>query len=203
MLHVPYSKFVEYVCSPSHERFGVIRQFLSWGDYEPEKDFYLLLNNAIRRSALSNKPLLVEDVLAKTKHQTKLEHYPTLIENFEKWRSKKKCTFFSPPHAVWKSSLISIPLKPLLGFEVDGVRYLAFFHCRKSIEIKKNAADFLLHIPAEAYAAKHLMGYRYCMIDLRVPKTWTLGNIKPGVSQQLHWEADNFARMYQTIDSAA
>lgn len=151
----------------------------------------------------SGLPLSVFSVVSQTEHQTKLDHYPDLIENFEKWRWRKKKDFIQPVNAIWKSENLKISLRPDLAFESAGEKFLGFLNFKKNLDIKKNAAEFLLHVPAEAYEKNGIVGYRYCLINLRDARMWTLGNMQSGLSKQLYREAENFASMYHDIEDAA
>ena len=203
MLIVPFSVFTEFLCSQSHERFAVVRKFASWGEYSREKDPYLLLKQAVRKSAKNGTPLDVEVVLDNTDHQFKHDSYPTLTANFESWRKRHSRTFLDPVNAVWKSGHLTVNVKPDLAFETKGVRYLTFIHWKKNLTITKSAADCALHIPAEAYEKKGLVGYRYCFLDLWAPKLYTLGNVKSGMNPLLHNEAASFLTIYNNQDQAA
>ena len=201
MIQIPFSLFIEFVLSPSHERFAVVKKSRTRGAYGPQKDFYLLLKNEMRRSVLRNERVNIERVLGRTDHTAKHDNYPAIAENFERWRCQKKRDFFVPPEAIWRSKSVTIKVQPDVAFECQGQRYAGFMHYRKDLEIKKSAADFLLHVPAEAFDAKGILGYRYCLIDVRTPKAWNLGNLRPATSKQLQLEAESFASMYRELDA--
>lgn len=201
MLQIPFSLFAEFVLSPSHERFGVVKKSRTRGEYDPRKDFYLLLKREMTRCVQRGEPMMIERVLQRTGHAAKHDNYPELAANFEHWRSQKKRTFFTPPEALWRSPSLAIRVQPDVAFDCQGQRWAGFMHCRKDLEVKKAASSFLLHVPAEAFDARGLLGYRFCLIDLRAPKTWTLGNPEPAISKLLQREAEAFASMIQELDT--
>jgi hypothetical protein len=43
--------------------------------------------------------------------------------------------------------------------------------------------------------------HSFCLIDLRTPKTWAIGNPEPAISKQLQREAEAFASMHHELDA--
>ena len=203
MPQVPFSVFADFVCTPSQDRYSIVEKFKLRGEYKVEEDLYLLAKQEIYKKALSGKTISLSSVLSKTHHKTKHDIYPIPLNNFESWRNKQKRIFHRPPRALWKAPYLNVSVRPRLAYESKGDKYVVILHYKKKVVVKKKAADFLLHLVAEAYDANNIVGYRYSLIELAIPREWKLGNRMPSVSAQLLVDAQAFASIFNKIDEAA
>ena len=125
MIEISLTQFVDFTIRTGTTRVTKVRELKSRGNqYDPKIDFWRILRESIIEHCRSNSKerLEIREVLKKVLSDKKIKNFPLRIEGYNKFRSKKKISWFEPPRAEWEHSGVNVRVNPELGLNINGRR---------------------------------------------------------------------------------
>jgi hypothetical protein len=115
--------FVDYYYTPSLHKDAKMQEFGQ--NYGREKDLYKIIRETIIRTHKKNLlPTALNQALVGLTDQTKIKHYPLIIDAYKEWWGNNNIKWLKPPKAPYIRHGVQISVNPELGLVINGTPYL-------------------------------------------------------------------------------
>lgn len=201
-IKISLTSFIDFVHKTGTTRITLIRKLKSeYGrDYERVTDFWRLLRNAIIKIHKDELPVsYLNHVIQGISNKTKLNNYPARIDNFKKWRGRKKIKWIGARTKIWKFDNLAIRVNPELGLNINGENYILklYFKQKKLSRITSATILHLIDKSSTGNRDKFISG----ILDLSAGKLITLKNKnKNDIESLLRGEASAFTSMWGNVE---
>ena len=113
-MDISLTTFVDFVNSTGVKKRDIVFKNLFKGEYDPRKDFYRILRNAIVTMHKNDDPSSKLPQLVLTFDKKKTKHYNLLIKGYQKWASRKKISYIKDDSRIFTLNQLDIRVNPEL-----------------------------------------------------------------------------------------
>lgn len=172
--------------------------------YEPSKDFYKYVRDAIQNM---HKKSLNKDVLDKLLEnltdEKKKSNYPSVIDGYKKFLGRTKYEWFNPPRKEWKIGNLRISLNPELGLEKKKKNGESTFYVIKLYfkdeQINKSQIQQIITLMEMQLRGKvDYSEVKFCVLDVRKGKLLEYEANKEDIAL-FEGEARSFAAIWEYL----
>lgn len=200
-IKISLTSFIDFVHKTGTPRITLIRKLKSeYGkDYERVTDFWRLLRNAIIKIHKDELPVShINHVLQGISNKTKLNNYPSRIDNFKKWRGRKKIKWIGTKKKIWKFDNLTIRVNPELGLNINGENYILKLYFKQKKLSRITSATILHLIDNSSIGSRD--NFISGILDLSVGKLITSKNKNENdIEALLRGEASAFTSMWYNV----
>lgn len=175
MPDVSLTTFMDFVSKSGSAKLTVVRQWKNKPEYHPARDFYKLVRDTIVEMHRSGGvPGMLAGLLDGLGNQNRLAHYPSVIDGYSRWLSRRRHEWFGPPNASWAHGDLAVTVNPELGLVISDVPHIIKLYFKAEPLSRQNAAVImgLMGLACrDQVGDDHMVG----VLDVRNARLYTRG----------------------------
>lgn len=168
MPKITLTDFLNIVSKSGSPKTTAVSQVKNKAAYNPATDFYKKIRDKIIEvHQKEEQPAALLDMSYVTDPK-KIPHFEAITGGYVKWWGDNKLVWFSPPSDTYVYNSIEVGIKPELGLQVEGEKYLIKLYFKKD-DLPKNRSDIVLYL-MENTLRKHCADEIMAILDVRNSK---------------------------------
>ena len=173
-MDISLTTFVDFVNSTGVKKRDIVFKNLFKGEYDPRKDFYRILRNAIVTMHKNDDPSSKLPQLVLTFDKKKTKHYNLLIKGYQKWASRKIISYIKDDSRIITLNQLDIKANPELILNIKNqptVEKLYF----KDTPLTIDASNMIVTLLSLAFGeTDEYKNYQFAILDIRNSKLFKL-----------------------------
>lgn len=203
-IEISLTDFISFVNKSGHAKLTFVKSIKNRDEYEPYKDFYKPIREAIQNM---HKKCLEKDVLDELLEsltdEKKKTNYPSVIAGYKKFLKKTKYEWFNPPRKDWKIDNLVISLNPELGLEKkkrngESIFYVIKLHFKEDNIKKLQIQQIITLMEMQLRSKVEYPEVRFCVLDVRRGKLLDYEANEEDIVL-FETEAYGFAKMWERL----
>lgn len=205
MIEISLTDFIGFVNKTGNAKLNHVKTIKDRDVYEPFKDFYKPIREAIQKLHKKNlEKDFLDKILANLTDDRKKKNYPAVINGYKRFLGRKKLSWIKPHKKDWKIGNISISINPEIGLEEkmkDGTStfYIIKLYFKEE-RIQKSHVDQILTLMEMQLRDKvKEPEVKFAVLDVRKSKLHVKKDSKLDERPLLEGEARSFATIWENI----
>jgi hypothetical protein len=196
MLEIPIISFVDFVMATGPARLTKVKEIKELlGEYEPYKDFYKDIREAIVADHRNGVGGHVESVLAVCP-ASKEEHFQEIAKGYRRFLRKAVGVRASGSAASWSYKDLTVAVNPELAVGFRGQSHLVKLYFKK-VPLAQRRVDVALYLMQRSLGAKS--DRRIALLDTRRARLYVASSSPRNLEPLLRGEAMAFLEMWQSL----
>lgn len=179
-MSVSLTKFVDFVNAKGLERRVVVERALSPDKYEPYKDFYKKLRDAIVAMHKENAPIDSLPGRIRDANDIKKRHFKELVYGYQKWAKSKRIAFLEDNSCIFDLDGVELSINPELILQINGEPTVVKLYFKQE-NLEKDAANMIATLLLMAFQDydKKYQNYRFGILDIRRGRLYRITSSTP------------------------
>ncbi len=179
-MSITLTKFLDFVNSTGTKKRDIVLKSASQEEYEPCKDFYKKLREAIISLHKNNRSINTLTDIIPSIAEIKMENYNELISSYQKWAKNKRISFIEEKSTSFSLYELELSINPELIISINKKPTVVKLYFKQD-KLEKNAADMITVLMSMAFCAafKNYNTYDYAVLDIRRGRLWRITKTTP------------------------
>lgn len=199
-IKISLSQFVGIVsCADMSNKLNEIRKIKNQKEYSPQKDYYKQIREYICNFHKSGKRLdELTDASNITRNGKKTSNYDILIEKYRSFLEDKNYKYIAPSHQSLVLHGVEVTVRPDIGLELNGAKYLLKLHFKKD-EPSKQSIDIITYMMQNAFKEKIDSGIVMAVLDIRNSELYTIRKSITNINLAIKGELAYIAAVWDSL----
>ena len=173
-MDISLTTFVDFVNSTGVKKRDIVFKNLIKGEYDPRKDFYRILRNAIVTLHKNDDQISTLPQLVSTFDKKKTKHYNLLIKGYQKWASRKKITYIKDDSRIITLNQLDIKANPELILCIKNQPTVVKLYFKET-PLTIDAANMIVTLLSLAFGeTDEYKEYQFAVLDIRNSRLFKL-----------------------------